>query len=193
MISAMNCGCRRNFSKYWSIQPGHALGAALGGAVISLNLGYITASSLTRGLSPSCGVHYGFTTLTKKPPAPRLGAGRIFPHSDSSLLHQPQQKHPSEARKRQSTRPRRASCSFGKGDEEIENLIPRRHKPRALLLDHPIKPLDAHRRSGIDDIQREGTDCIRRQRSPSHWRCQRGGILYYIRATVNAVNCDDGI
>ena len=122
-----------------------------------------------------------------------LGAGRIFPHSDSSLLHQPQQKHPSEARKRQSTRPRRASCSFGKGDEEIENLIPRRHKPRALLLDHPIKPLDAHRRSGIDDIQREGTDCIRRQRSPSHWRCQRGGILYYIRATVNAVNCDDGI
>lgn len=87
----------------------------------------------------------------------------------------------------------RASCSFGKGDEGIENLIPRRHNARGLLLDHPIKPLDAQRRSGIDDIQRAGTGCDRRQRSPSHWRCQRGGILNYIRAAVNAVNCDDGI
>ena len=87
----------------------------------------------------------------------------------------------------------RASCSFGKGDEGVENLIPRRHNARGLLLDHPIKPAESQWRSGIDDIQRAGTDCVRRNRSPSHWRCQRGGILYYVRAAVNAVNCDDGI
>ncbi len=139
-----------------------------------------------------CGVHLRFHHSNETAARSQTGSGRLFPHCDSSLLHQPRQKRPSVARKRQFTRPRRASCSFGTGDEGIKNLIPRRHNARVLWLDHPIKPLGA-RRIGIDDIQRAGADCVCLVRSPSHWRRQRGGILDYIRVAVNAVNCDDGI
>ena len=142
-----------------------------------------------------CGVHYGFTTLTKHPPAPRLGAGGF---SHTATPHFCIHRGKSALRWRANgkfTRPRRASSSFGTGDEGIKNLIPRRHNVRVLWqgLDHLIKPLQAQRRIGIDDIQRAGTDCVCRERSPGHWRRQRGGILNYIRVAVNAVNCDDGI
>jgi hypothetical protein len=74
--------------------------------------------------------------------------GTAFPTQRPSLLHQPQQKHPSEVRKRQSTRPRRAACSFGTGDEGIKEPYPSSpQRSRILLcLDHPIKPLHAQRR-----------------------------------------------
>jgi hypothetical protein len=101
-----------------------------GGAVPAVTP-VITASSLTRGLSPqwhSLRLHH--SKKTRPLPNEKRTA---FPTRRLLTFAATAAKAPfGGAQTAIHPAPSRASCSFGKGDEVIENIIPRRHNARVF-------------------------------------------------------------